>query len=91
MDSNIDDSFFGVVAMAITTHIKATDEQVRKIHQTITELSGGDVIYISKQHNLKLSVRNDQLKKDHASGITKAHLETKYLLSRHQINRILKA
>jgi len=91
LDSNIDDSFFGVVALAITKHVQATDDQVKRIHQTIVDLAGGDVIYISKQHNLKLSVRNDQLKKDHASGIPKAHLETKYLLSRHQINRILKA
>lgn len=91
MDSNIDDSFFGVVAMAITKHVQATDDQVKRIHQTIVDLAGGDVVYISKQYNKKLSVRNNQLKKDFLSGSTKQHLEVKYLLSRHQINRILKA
>ena len=91
MESNIDDSFLGVVSLAITRHIKATDEQVSKIHQTIIDLAGGDVVYISKQYNQKLSVRNDQLKKDHASGVHKSYLESKYCLSRHQINRILKA
>ena len=91
LDSNIDDSFMGILALAITKHINATDNQIDSIKKTIIEIAGGDVIYISKQYNQKLSVRNDQLKKDFYSGVTKTSLESKYLLSRHQINRILKA
>lgn len=88
---DIDDSFLGVVVAAITQHISATDHQLQNVCNTITELAGGDVVYISKQYNQKLSVRNQQLKKDFLSGATKSSLESKYLLSRHQINRILKA
>mgnify|MGYP006322583077 CR=1 FL=1 len=91
MESNIDDSFRGVLTLAISKRIKATDSQLSSIYNTIIKLAGGDVVYISKQYNQRLSVRNQQLKKDFYSGTPKASLEAKYLLSRHQINRILKA
>lgn len=91
MESNINDSFIGVIAYSIKQQSKLTDDCIKKICDQITELSGGDYVYISKQYNQKLSVRNAEIKRDYQSGITKDRLETKYLLSRFQINRILRA
>lgn len=91
MEYNIDDSFIGVVAHAIKQHAKVTDDCLVKICNQITDISGGDYVYISKQYNKKLSVRNAEIKKDYLSGLTKDRLVSKYLLSRFQINRILRA
>ena len=62
MESDIDDSFMGILSIAITKHINATDNQIDSIKKTIIEIAGGDVVYISKQYNQKLSVRNKLIK-----------------------------
>lgn len=91
MDYNeIDDSFLGVVVSAISLHVKATDEQLQKVCNTITEIAGGDVVYISKQYSQRLSVRNSEIKRDFSSGLNKQSLQAKYRLSRRQIDRALK-
>jgi len=91
LEYNIDDSFIGVVAHAIKKNSSVNDDCIKKICDQITELYGGANIYISKQLNQKLSVRNAEIKKDYQLGLTKDRLESKYLLSRFQINRILRA
>lgn len=66
------------------------NEKVEKICYQLSDIAGGELVYISKLHQDRLSVRNKLIKQDRDSGFTISRLATKYLLSEKQIMRVIR-
>ncbi len=83
----IADDFFGAVRYALKDEI--TSEQIDKVCFKISDMCGGERVYISKQYHLRISVRNREIRNDHRNKLSVDRLATKYSLSKPQIHKIV--
>ncbi len=83
-----DDDFIETVRTVLREEI--SDEQIERICLKISDIAGGGMVYVSKQHSARISVRNNAIVRDHLGGLEVQRLANKYLLSKVHIARILR-
>lgn len=83
-----DDDFLETVRVVLREEI--ADEKIDRICLKISDIAGGGMVYVSKQHSARISVRNTEIVRDHIKGLEVPRLANKYLLSKVHIARILR-
>ena len=85
----IDDGFLTVLSSVIRKETKADDATIKRICNTLSDVAGGEVIYISRLRDEKLTERNIKIKKDYHRGLSVKELSIRYELSCRSITRII--
>ena len=87
----IDDNFFTIIKAAIKEHVhNVSDITLYKISDSISEIAGGEMVYVSRSSRRQISERNKLIKIDRMRGLSTERLSIKYSLSTSHILRIIR-